>query len=212
MNRVAFIVDGFNLYHTLKRANQPPHNKHCRWLDLSTLCRNCLPTIGKNTQLADIHYISALAVHLQRTKPGVTFRHEQYIRCLKDSGVQVLLNRFKKKSVWCNNCKTTILKHEEKETDVMLATTLFELFHKNLCDTAVLVTGDTDLVPAVNTGKKLFPEKNIIFAFPFGTQTKEMKALAPGSFTLSPEAYVKAQFPNPYLLADGSSIAKPAQW
>lgn len=94
----------------------------------------------------------------------------------------------------------------------MLATTLFELFHTNLCDTVVLVTGDTDLLPAIKTSKKLFPEKNIIFAFPFGTQTKEMKALAPGSFTLSVEAYAKAQFPDPYLLTNGTSITKPARW
>jgi uncharacterized LabA/DUF88 family protein len=212
MNRVAFIVDGFNLYHTLKRAHMPPFNKKCRWLDLSTLCTNCLPTIGKNTHLSGIFYISALAKHLQRTNPGVTHRHEQYIRCLKDSGVEVRLNRFKKKSVWCNNCQTKILKHEEKETDVMLATTLFELFYTNLCDTAVLVTGDTDLLPAIKTGKKLFPSKNIIFAFPLGTQTSEMKSLAPGSFSLSVDAYSKAQFPDPYILTNGSPITKPAHW
>ena len=212
MNKVTFIVDGFNLYHTLKRAHKPPHNKASRWLDLTTLCSHCLPIIGKETKLSGVYYISALASHLKRTNPGVTVRHQNYIRCLEDSGVTVRLNRFKKKSVWCHNCQTKILKHEEKETDVMLATTLFELFYTNVCDTAVLVTGDTDLAPAITTGKRLFPDKRIIFAFPFGTQTSDMKKLAPGSFSLSPDMYAKAQFPDPFTLSDGSVITKPERW
>jgi len=159
-----------------------------------------------------VYYISALAKHLETSKPGVTKRHKDYIKCLEATGVKTLMNRFKRKDMKCHHCKKTFYRHEEKETDVMLATTLFEQLYTDTCDTAVLVTGDTDLLPAVKTGCKLFPKKNISFAFPSGKKAKDLKKLAPKSFTLKVKAYRNHQFPDPVNLTDGSSIPKPSGW
>ena len=122
------------------------------------------------------------------------------------------MNRFKRKSIHCKLCKRSFYKYEEKETDVSIATTLLELLYTDRCDTAVLVTGDTDMAPAVRTGTRLFPQKKILFAFPFGTKTKELSRLAPGSFTFGTVAYGKHQFPDPYILSDGTPVAKPQAW
>jgi uncharacterized LabA/DUF88 family protein len=59
-------------------------------------------------------------------------------------------------------------RYEEKETDVAIASKLFEVLTNGACDTAVLVTRDTDLVPALGTAQRLFPNACILFAFPYG--------------------------------------------
>jgi uncharacterized LabA/DUF88 family protein len=212
MNRVVFIVDGFNLYHSLKKAQPWPTDPSTRWLDLSSLCRSHLHNIGKDAVLEGVYYISALATHLESSKPDVTKRHQEYIHCIESTGVKTLMNRFKRKDIRCRLCNRPFYKYEEKETDVMLATTLLEQLFTDACDTAVLVTGDSDLAPAVRTGIKLFPGKKIVFAFPFGNKSKELRSIAPGSFTLGSAAYAKYQFPNPMVMPDGKLIHKPGHW
>uniref|UniRef100_Q3AP07 NYN domain-containing protein n=1 Tax=Chlorobium chlorochromatii (strain CaD3) TaxID=340177 RepID=Q3AP07_CHLCH len=212
MNRVVFIVDGFNLYHSLKAAQAVQRPASTKWLDLCSLFSSQLYHFGKDAVLHKVFYISALAVHLEASNPNLTKRHQAYIKCLQANGVITLLNRFKRKDVFCKLCKRSFYKYEEKETDVMLATTLFEQLATDNCDTVVLVTGDTDLAPAIRSGQKLFPHKLILFAFPYGTKTTELKTLAPASFTLSSAAYAKHQFPNPFILSDGTTIPKPIKW
>ena len=60
--RVSFIVDGLNLYHSL-REMEGLSKKPSRWLDLRRLCESYLFAIGQRfalrTELAAIHYFSA---------------------------------------------------------------------------------------------------------------------------------------------------------
>lgn len=212
MNRVSFIIEGFNLYHSLKAAQKKHKIASTRWLDLYSLCSAHLHHFGKDAKLYEVYYISALATHLEASKPDVTKRHKDYISCLEDTGVIAEMNRFKRKDIRCKRCNRSFFKYEEKETDVLIATKLLELLYTDKCDTAVLVTGDTDMTPAVRTGLKLFPEKKILFAFPFGTKTRELTKLAPGSFTLGKATYGKHQFPDPFILSDGTTVGKPPKW
>lgn len=158
MNRVAFLVDGFNLYHSARQASRELGGASTKWLDIRSLCVEKLSVIGRDAALDSIHYFSALALHLNPTNPGVTIRHETYLECLRDSGVEVALARFKPKTVVCPNCGTRITRHEEKETDVAIAVKLMELFYADSCDTAVILTGDTDIAPAVRTIQRVFPQ------------------------------------------------------
>jgi len=103
-------------------------------------------------------------------------------------------------------------KHEEKETDVAIAARLFEVLFSDKCDTAVLVTGDTDLAPAVRTCKSLFPSKNILFAFPYRRYNRELQLLLPSSFRIHAKSYVQHLFPDPVCLSDGTTIHKPSSW
>lgn len=83
---------------------------------------------------------------------------------------------------------------------------------KDKCDTAILVTGDTDLAPAVETCKGLFPAKAMRFVFPYRRRNQELKALLPGSFKIHAGSYIQHLFPDPVHLPDGTEIAKPASW
>jgi len=171
MDLVTFLVDGFNVYHSVRTAGKIL-SLSTKWLDIKRLCSSYLhlvaKAIGSKTQLANIYYFSALATHIEAVDPDVTARHRRFIKCLEDTGVIVELSRFKPRQVKCPEpkCGKVFFKHEEKETDVAIAVKLLEVFLRNECDTAVLVTGDTDLAPAVRTALSLFPNKRVLFAFP----------------------------------------------
>jgi uncharacterized LabA/DUF88 family protein len=211
MNRVTFLIDGFNIYHStldLKRR----YGICTKWLDLTSLCKSYIALFGKGAKVQAIYYFSAIADYLITQNPDKIKRHREYIACLQSTGINVELARFKEKEVFCDRCRTLIVKHEEKETDVALAIKVFEIFHNNECDTAVLVTGDTDLAPAIKTCRALFPGKRIVFCFPFLRKNKELAALAPDSFSINKKQYIKHQLPNPVVLTSGKEIFKPDSW
>ena len=91
MNRTVFLVDGFNLYHSVKDAQFDLGGSGTKWLDLHHLCQSYLQIIGSDAQLTSVYYFSALAEHLEATKADVTERHRLYLDCLRETGVIVEL-------------------------------------------------------------------------------------------------------------------------
>jgi len=98
-------------------------------------------------------------------------------------GIEPIMGRFKPKDVDCPVCNAVFVKHEEKETDVAIATKLLEVLSLKQCETVVLVTGDTDLVPAIKIAKSLFPGNIVLFAFPFARKNKELANIAANNVT-----------------------------
>jgi len=212
MNRTAFLIDGFNLYHSVRAAAKLVGGRGMKWLDISRLCSSYLHVVGNGATLENVYYFSALATHLEATNLGVTKRHQTFISCLRASGVQVELARFKKKIIWCSHCHQKVVRREEKETDVAIAVKMMELLYSRSCETIVLMTGDTDIAPAVRSAQRLFPGCTIWFAFPYDRKNKELEQLTGRAFQITKESYQRHQFPDPYVLADGTSLVKPAAW
>lgn len=167
---------------------------------------------GKEAKVETIYYFSAIPHYLTARNPRKIQRHKDYISCLESTGISIELGRFKAKYIYCDKCKSMVLKHEEKETDVTIAIKVVEIFLKDECDTAVIVSGDTDLSPAIRKCKNLFPDKKILFCFPYNRKNKELLSLAPGSFSINMKQYIKHQFPNPVVLKDGKKTYKPKPW
>ncbi len=236
MNRTVFLIDGFNLYHSVRNASADlglkgqqtrwlkssrprGRNGACalkgqqtRWLNIYSMCSSYLSAIGNNAQIAGVFYFSALARHIEAFKPDVVARHKLFIECLESTGISVELARFKKKSIPCDHCGLKIKRYEEKETDVAVAAKLLELLFLDECDTAVLVTGDTDIVPAVKTAQRLFPKKQIAFLLPYKRHNQELVRLVAMHFEIKKETYVRHQFADPYLTSKGKTLHKPSGW
>ncbi len=211
MNRVCFLLDGFNLYHSIKDIETDNNGICLKWLNVRELCSNYLYLIGNNAQIEKIYYFTALAYHLN--DPRVIARHENYIRCLEDTGIEVIKGEFKAKHVYCTLCSKKFIKHEEKETDVSISIKVLELLYDNACDSIVIVTGDTDIAPAIKLALKRFPNIDVRFAFPYNRRNDELLALAPNSFSIKKVKYQKHQFSNPFILSDGVTILhKPPTW
>lgn len=214
MNRVTFLIDGFNLYHSVVQASFDLglKGKGTRWLNVWSLCSSYLHAIGGNAQIKQVYYFSAFATHREHVSPDTVQRHKEYIECLRETGVVPEMGRFKKKQGRCYHCNRQLEHHEEKETDVAIATKLLEVALLKQCDTAVIVTGDTDVAPSVRTTQRLFPTFQIHFLFPYQRKNKELADLASRSFNIKRETYVRHQFPNPVVLSDGRQVHRPAKW
>src|SRR5437867_8795864 len=118
--RVSFLVDGFNLYHSLRDAEKK--TKQCfKWIDLRAFCQAHLQFFGKEAQLQDVHYFSAYAAHLAPRNPDVVTRHQILVRAFEHTGVKIEMGHFKPKDVHCYLCKREMVRYEEKETDVAMA-------------------------------------------------------------------------------------------
>lgn len=211
--KVSFLVDGFNLYHSVSRASRLLGTS-TKWLDLRALCESLLysfrPLFKDKIQLESIYYFSAYAYHLE--DPDTVNRHQKFVRCLEDSGIHVEISRFKYKEIVCPHCKEKIEKYEEKETDVSIALKLHELFLSDECDICILISGDTDLAPAVRLAQKKFYDKYTFFAFPAYRKNRELANLCPGSVKIKPKKYSKFQFSDPHILQDSTSVSKPPTW
>jgi uncharacterized LabA/DUF88 family protein len=57
----------------------------------------------------------------------------------------------------------------------------------------VLVTGDTDLVPALTTSRDRDPRKTLAVLFPYRRANAELKRVVDASFTIKATAYARHQ-------------------
>lgn len=215
MQKVSFLVDGFNLYYSLRQI-QGLSKTPAKWLDLRRLCEGYLPSIrshlGQKTELAAIHYFSAYAMHRVKHDPDVVERHRTYVAALSSTGVRCEMSQFKRKDAICPYCGKTYYRHEEKETDVAIAVNLLRVLASGEAGVAVLITGDTDLLPAIRTARSLFPEKKIGVVTPFLRHTTEMQISGDFHFKMSQKAVQSAQFPPVIHLPDGKTLVKPTDW
>lgn len=159
--RVVSLIDGFNLYHAIKRLHKP----YLKWVDLRVLSQVLLK--NNSEELQSVLYFSARAIHFNQL---VRERQQAYIKALELSGVTPILGQFKKKDRFCPNCKHKWTGHEEKETDVNIALYLLDLANQNAFDRALVISNDSDLVPAIQLVRKRFPEKIITTVCPPNTR------------------------------------------
>ena len=207
--KVVFLIDRFDLYYSLHDVTKT-RGVQTKWLNVAALFLSILNSrFERGAQVCDIYYFSAFAKHLSQ---GKVARHETYVRCLRDSEIIPIMGRFKQSNRWCRNCKMETVRWEEKETDVAIAVKLLELFHLDECDCIVLITGDTDLGPAVKTARALFAKKRVVVGFPHARSNREFRGVADSVFKLSAKNYMSHQFPDPYKLQSGRCVSKPPSW
>jgi len=160
-----------------------------------------------------VHYFSALATHRTNRSPDGVAHHLRYISALKADGVKVEMGRFKKSNKRpCPKCGHAVQRYEEKETDVALSVRVLELFVRDDIDVVVVVSGDTDLAPAIRTAKSLFPSKFIGCLFPYGRKNKELEHACDFSAMMTKEAYSTCQFADQVTLPSGQIVTKPSDW
>ena len=194
-----------------------------RWLDLISFCKSHLSSISPTATLNRVLYFSSLATHLQTYDADVLNRQRTFISCLKDSGVEVTMGKFKKVKMSSLpfpgnvNVRLQIQRHEEKETDVAIAAHLIEQLADSTCDAAVLVTGDTDQAAGVRVAKRMFPKKEVFFLYPVGRKNDDLEKLVKemlvkDTFKATKRSYSSNQFSDPYILRDGTPVSKPKGW
>jgi uncharacterized LabA/DUF88 family protein len=213
-SRITFLVDGFNLYHSIVDLHDDT-GVNCRWLDIRSLCGSFLSAIGNGAVIDAIYYFSALAYHKETWKPGTVGRHRVLLDALSSTGVLFEPGKFKPKQVdyRCEQCghAGAMVRHEEKETDVGIASKMIELSIRPSVNGIVLLSGDTDLVPAMRTVHRL-SQASLYVMLPYKRYNNAFDRLTTLRFSLTRDHYARHQFPDPIVLPDGTSIAKPLEW
>lgn len=205
MNRSIVYIDGFNLYYgSLKGSPE-------KWLDLEKL----FSLIRQDDNVQQIRYFTA------RTGSA---DQELYLQALEavSTHLRIELGLFKSKKVKCrvSGCSFTGVREfqmqEEKGTDVNIALRMLDDAYQSLCDRMVLVSGDSDLVPAVRLVKQRFPQIKVTVYVPardlIRGAARELRRAADKHITLPLDKLSKAQLPKRVEAKDGQIILKPASW
>jgi uncharacterized LabA/DUF88 family protein len=204
MNRVSFFIDGFNVFHSLDC--QKSYHKY-KWLDYSALAK-CFIT-SKDT-IADIYYFTAYA----EWEPAKKVRHQLLIRALTMQGVKIVFGKFKLRDKKCRHCHKTYQTFEEKQTDVNISIKLFQCAYDDTFDTGILVTGDSDIVPAIKAVKESFPAKRIGLVIPIGRSAEEMKNACDFHMKMKEKHLTDSQFPDSIVIDATKNITlnRPPNW
>ncbi|MBP5233435.1 MAG: NYN domain-containing protein [Planctomycetes bacterium] len=197
--RACFFVDGFNLYHSLKQFT-PEY----RWLNLRKLCER----FAKPDETVErVYYFSAFA----NWNPEKEEKHRRYVRALRNEGVVPVLGKFKKVTRYCSQCHRQYPAHEEKQTDVNVAMYLFECAFKNAFDRAIVISGDSDLIPPILKVQENFAPKKVGVVAPVGRKTKELKEVADFFIKMRASDLAASLFPRRYRVGD-EILEAPADW
>ena len=208
MAKIVFLIDGFNLYHALDHTeSSKPATKYCKykWLNLwkfSSLF------VGSADTLERVILFTAFATW----DPQKVARHKLFVRANESVGVSVVYGEFKRKSKRCRLCKKNYTTFEEKQTDVNIALTLFRLAVQEQYDRAVIVSGDTDLIPAIKAVRATFPHKEIGVILPIGRSSEDMMKNADFRYKMREHHLASCRFPDQVLLPDHSSLVCPITW
>lgn len=199
-------IDGFNLYYGALKGTA------YKWLDLDKYFR----LLRQNDDVQAIRYFTALVDGSSRTD------QQKYLSAINTLPlVHTILGRYKRKQVACGvrACMHAGKKHfdrtEEKQTDVNIALQMLDDAYRGLAERFVLVSGDSDLVPAVNLIKTRFPAINIVLYVPALNAVRgaavELRASVDKHRTLPNNLFKLAQLP-PTIHVGGIAISKPADW
>ena len=81
-------------------------------------------------------------------------------------GIEIDFGHFLTKTTQCRHCGACSEKREEKKTDANIAVHILDDAYDDRFDTAMVISGDSDLVPPVESVRKRFPEKRVVVATP----------------------------------------------
>jgi uncharacterized LabA/DUF88 family protein len=200
MKRYRFYIDGFNVYYSL---NNRRFRKY-KWLDYRKLAQTI---IGTNDSVSGILYFTTFV----NWKPDSVIRHKQYIKVLRSTGVEVVFGRFLRKKIRCHVCGKYYHTREEKQTDVNIALHLVSDAINDLYDCAVIISGDTDLIPIIETVHRLSPEKEVGVLFPLRRYNNSLEKAADFASTIREKMLARCQFPQ-QVKCGNTVITRPDSW
>lgn len=168
LGRIAAFVDGYNLYETLRQRLFGTTVERAFWCRLDKIVACCLGIAADDAALNQliaarrlfVNYYTAPPYHENRRRdPRYNAAHyRQWIRLQKNLGVAVEESYFKPLQRRCPKCHHVQSFFQEKLTDINLAVDIVCGAYENLYDTAVIVSRDRDINPAI---KKIELMKNV---------------------------------------------------
>jgi hypothetical protein len=201
VDRVLGFVDGFNLDFGIREAGY----KSLLWLDVSKLvaglCKREQTCVGTRYFTARIN------------GPGPKHERQKILleayEALPDC--KVYFGQYQTSTKHCSSCGARWNVSSEKMTDVNIAVELLSGAYLNEFDTALVVSADSDLAPAVETTIRLFG-KRVVMAFPPSRHSSRLSRSATGHFHISRAKLAQSQLPETITKPDGYVLRRPSSW
>jgi uncharacterized LabA/DUF88 family protein len=206
--KVIVYVDGFNFYYGLKAISKKDKRwKKFYWLDVVDFFSKMLTD---NHELVEVNYFSARFHNVDAAQ-----RQELFFSANKlSSKFRLILGKYLKKEMTCNNCGSAIHTYEEKETDVRIATQMINDVHKKRCDITIIVSADSDMMPAIELMRDIEPEHKIYVYFPPLRYSISLSNFCDAEKKLSgyKSRFNQSMLPDDVTLPNGIVIKRPANW
>ena len=143
--KTAFYIDGFNLFYGALKGT--PH----KWLDPLKLAHRLLP----HDDIVRVHFCTALVSGYGQARQRL---YLDALRTIPEVTVHLGKHRRREKKCLVSTCahtgSRTFETWEEKFTDVKLGVLLVDEAHRGGLNRVALISGDSDLIPAVETIRK----------------------------------------------------------
>ena len=201
-------IDAFNLYFGC--VKKTPY----KWLDLSKLCAVLLP----QHQIERIKYFTAHVKALP-SSPDAPRRQQVYLRALRTlTNFEIVYGHFLSHNVRMalahpigGQPKTVeVIKTEEKGSDVNLATHLLHDAFRNRYECAVVISGDSDLLAAVQIVRNDLG-KPVGVLNPQKRPSRMLEQHATFYKHIRPGVLAASQFPT-VLKDEHGAFNKPSEW
>ncbi len=199
-------IDGFNLYYgSLK-------NTQHKWLDVMKMCAYLFP----QDTVSYIKYFTApIKVRLNDPDVDKPNRQQMYLRALRTiPNLEIIEGNFLTHMVTMKNALgpgfSTVVKTEEKGTDVNIASHLIHDAHNGVFELAIVISNDSDLVEPVRIVVQEL-KLPVIVVSPYLNNSIQLKNTASSVRKLRFGLLRVSQFPNTLTDRVGQ-FTKPAIW
>jgi len=205
LERVIVYIDGFNLYYGLRSKGW----RRYYWLDCERLARNLLKP---NQRLGLVRYFTA-RISGSSGDPQKPKRQSVFLEALATlPNLTISYGHYLTKRQRCSSCANTWEIHEEKMTDVNIAVALLEDALDDRFDTAILVSGDSDLTAPVEAIRRRYPKKRVVVAFPPDRHSAQLARAASATVTIGRTILKDSQLPDRVQKSDGYVLKRPSTW
>ena len=159
MERVVVYVDGFNLFYGLRSKGW----RRFYWLDLLQLGENML---RPGQRLQRVRYFTARILE-DPSDPGKVQRQSAYLDAISNlPNVSVHYGYYLRHRAYCRACGNSWPTYEEKMTDINIAMELLGDAQADEFDTALVVSGDSDLAGPIENVLTRHSAMRVVVAFP----------------------------------------------
>ena len=178
---------------------------NCKWLNISKLVNNLLQI---NQELIAIKYFTSRVSN----NPDKQKRQTIYIEALESVGIKIYYGHYQSDATECRQCGNIWPTFHEKMTDVNIATQMMIDAYQDRYDMAMLISGDSDLVPPIKAIHELFKNKRVFVAFPPKRHNASVALAAKGSMIIGRKKLVDSLFDKEVPKKDGYILKKPKEW
>ncbi|MFQ6112378.1 MAG: NYN domain-containing protein [Nitrospinota bacterium] len=179
-----------------------------KWIDLYRLASIFINSTQE--KLTRVYYFSAYASWLREPQK----RHRRYVAALQARGVTPVMGYFKERLEECKKCGHRWIGHVEKETDVRIASHLIRGVCRSEFDRVLMISADSDLVPAIEMARSIAPEIPITLVLPPGRRNHadSLRKVASSTCHIKINHLERSLLPDKIITVSGKRIVRPPEY